>query len=179
MEILQISSSKISHSAVRWAVVSPLDSLPAPRLSSLKRTWRCLSSSCASSLCDDSPPPCCLIAICLRKDNPMPREAFGKTAVRLQPSPGRRPFLPAGHKPNVFELWHAGRKEERSLENERLACRREIFEPIFERFPARRAAVIFVNSCLFVQFVFVYQKRFFSEAGFFFLSGRVFGVFFE
>ena len=106
-------------------------------------------------------------------------EALGKTAVRFQPSPGRRPFLPAGHKPNVFELWHAGRKEERSLENERMACRREIFEPIFERFPARRAAVIFVNSCLFVQFVFVYQKRFFSGAGFFFLSGRVFDVFFE
>ncbi|MBO4443696.1 MAG: hypothetical protein J5814_02865 [Bacteroidaceae bacterium] len=46
-----------------------MDSLPAPRLSSLKRTWRCHTSSRASSRCDDSKPPCCLIATNLRKVN--------------------------------------------------------------------------------------------------------------
>ena len=64
-EISQKSCSKISHIAVRRAVVSPSDSLPASCLSSPKRAWCCLSSSCASSRCDDCEPLCCLIAIVL------------------------------------------------------------------------------------------------------------------
>ena len=66
--LIQNLTKNSFSSGSRWAVVSPLDSVPASCLSSLKQAWRCHTSGRSFSLRDDCKPPSCLIAIYLRKD---------------------------------------------------------------------------------------------------------------